>query len=80
MSLYSHTNNYKLPKCLDSQLPQHIVSRHYNVEIFQERSLVRSVNIHEQPVLGRITMSGKYYIIVTKSKALKLSQGVDIVW
>lgn len=31
MSLYSHSNNYMLPKCLDSKLPTHIAAKNFNV-------------------------------------------------
>jgi hypothetical protein len=45
-SLYSHTNNYKLNRVLDSSNPYHIISRHFSVQLFKNQTMDKSFNIH----------------------------------
>ena len=75
-SLYSHCNNYSLPittAFLDSSLPYHLLSAHFNVEIYKERTLVCKTNIHEVAEIGAISISQKYAVVVTKSRMIKIS-------
>ena len=78
-SLYSHTNNYKLNRVLDSSHSFHIISRHFSVQLFKNQTMEKAFNIHESAYIGKISMSQKYYIVATKSRLIKLGvTGVEI--
>lgn len=75
-SLYSHCNNYNLPItsfALDSSAPFHLLSHHFNIEVYKERTLFCKMNIHEVAELGALSLSHKYAIVVTKSRIIKIS-------
>jgi hypothetical protein len=38
-SLYSHTNNYKIDRVLDSSANFHIVSKHFQVQLFKNQTV-----------------------------------------
>ena len=78
-SLYSHTNNYKLNRALDSSSPYHIISRHFAVQLFKNQTMEKSFNIHESAYFGKMSLSQKYYIVATKTRLIKLgASGVEI--
>ncbi len=78
-SLYSHTNNYKLNRALDSSSPYHIVSRHFSVQLFKNQTMEKSFNIHESAYLGKVSLSQKYFIVATKTRLIKLgASGIEI--
>lgn len=78
-SLYSHTNNYKLNRVLDSSSPYHVVSRHFSVQLFKNQTMDKSFNIHESAYVGKISLSQKYYIVGTRTRLIKLGvTGVEI--
>ena len=72
ISFYSQCNNYILPKTLDSKLPFHLVAKHFNVEFYSQKTLVKTFKIHEYAMFGKISLSNKYYIIATKRRMVKL--------
>lgn len=78
-SLYSHTNNYKLSRVLDSSNPYHIVSKHFFVQLYKNQTIDKSFNIHESAYLGKISLSQKYFIVATKTRLIKLGvSGVEM--
>lgn len=71
-SLYSHANNYKIKRVLDSNATYHIISRHFSVQLFKSQSMEKSFNIHESAHVGKISLSQKYFFVGTKSRLIKL--------
>jgi hypothetical protein len=71
-SLYSHTNNYKLNRALDSSHPYHLISKHFSVQIFKDQTMEKSHNIHESALIGKISLSQKYFIVATRTRLIKL--------
>ena len=75
-SIYSHSNNYSLPirsYYLDSRLPYFLISNHFNVEIYKERTLFCKVNIHEVAEFGAISASHKYAVVASSKRLLKIA-------
>ena len=70
--MYSHTNNYKLDGILDSSANFHIISRHFQVQLFKNQTIEKTFNIHESALVGKISLSQKYYIVGTRTRLIKL--------
>ena len=80
MALYSQCNNYILPKVLHSLLPYHLVTRHFNVELWKERTLDKTFKLHEYAVLGKISLSRRYYVVATARRVVKLGGSSELEW
>lgn len=78
MSFYAQCNSYLLPKVLDSRLPMHLIVRHFNVELWKERSLDKTFKLHEHALLGRISLSCRYYVIATAKRLVRLGASYEL--
>lgn len=80
MSFYSQCNNYILPRVLDSHLPYHIIARHFNVEFWKERTLEKTFKLHEHALIGKISLSHRYYVVATAKRVVKLGASYELDW
>lgn len=80
VSFYSQCNNYVLPRTLDSKLPYHLLAKHFNVELYKERTLLKTFKLHEYALFGKISLSQKYYIVATKRRVVKLGASYETEW
>ncbi len=58
---------------LDSALPYHMVAKNYNLELYRERTNTGKINLHENIFHGKFSISGKFAIVATKSRIIKIS-------
>lgn len=72
MAFHSQCNNYLLPKVLDSRLPVHLIARHFNVELWKERTLDQTFKLHEHALIGKISLSCRYYVVATAKRVVRL--------
>ena len=82
-SLYTHTNNYKLPqtvhpslgyyRVLNSSLPYHLVCHNYKVILFRERTAYSEGVLpqKEHATCGVMSVSG-YILVATRSRVIKM--------
>jgi hypothetical protein len=80
MSFHSQANNYLLPRVLDSRLPAHLLARNFDVELWRERTLQKSFHLHEHALLGRISLSCRYYVVATARRLVRLGASFELEW
>jgi WD40 repeat protein len=80
MSFYAQCNNYLLPRSLDSRLPYHLIAKNFTVQLYKERSLFKTFKLTEFPVVGKISLSNKYYIVATQRRLVKLGASYETDW
>ena len=64
---------YTLGYCLDSLLPYHVRAQHFNVEVYRDRTMVGKIGVGEVVGLGRISRTGKFVIVATNTRVIKLA-------
>lgn len=78
MAFHSQCNNYLLPKVLDSKLPFHIIARNFNLELWKERTLSKTFKLHEYALVGKISLSNRYYIVATAKRVVKVGGSYEV--
>lgn len=80
ISFHSQANNYLLTKVLDSRLPFHLIAKNFDVELWKERTLQKTFKLHEYALLGKISMSCKYYVAATAKRVVRLGASYELDW
>jgi len=80
MAFHSQCNNYLIPKVLDSRLPFHIIAKNFNVELWKERTLQKTFKLHEYALVGKISLSNRYYIVATAKRVVKVGGSFEVEW
>jgi hypothetical protein len=80
MAFHSQCNSYLLPRVLDSRLPLHLVARHFNLELWKERTLDKTFKLHEHALIGKISLSCRYYVVATSRRIVRVGGSYEVEW
>ncbi len=53
-------------------MPVHLIAHHFNVELWKERTLDKTFKLHEHALIGKVSLSCRYYVIATAKRVVRL--------